>query len=148
MHHEQCLQVCAACSRPSTRHSTLCSFILKAVGPGLVVPAMFQLQKTGLGKDQGKGWRDPNMLLLPKRAQTHSMLELSSPHDPPSGMGICMPNICGPHLLVTRVMLLPPAQAQCHTLTMASMHLLSSLPFCFHSPVLRHSIHRSDCRIL
>ncbi|KAI7845950.1 hypothetical protein COHA_000496 [Chlorella ohadii] len=28
-------------------------FILKAVGPGLVVPAMFQLQKTGLGKDQG-----------------------------------------------------------------------------------------------
>ena len=28
-------------------------FILKAVGPGLVVPAMFRLQKTGLGKDQG-----------------------------------------------------------------------------------------------
>jgi hypothetical protein len=28
-------------------------FILKAVGPGLVVPAMFQLQKTGLGRDQG-----------------------------------------------------------------------------------------------
>lgn len=28
-------------------------FILKAVGPGLVVPAMFKLQKTGLGKDQG-----------------------------------------------------------------------------------------------
>ena len=30
-------------------------FILKAVGPGLVVPAMFQLQKIGLGRDQG-GW--------------------------------------------------------------------------------------------
>lgn len=30
-------------------------FILKAVGPGLVVPAMFQLQKTGLGRDQGEG---------------------------------------------------------------------------------------------
>jgi hypothetical protein len=29
-------------------------FILKAVGPGLVVPAMFQLQKTGLGRDQGE----------------------------------------------------------------------------------------------
>lgn len=25
----------------------------QAVGPGLVVPAMFQLQKTGLGRDQG-----------------------------------------------------------------------------------------------
>ena len=31
-----------------------CRFILKAVGPGLVVPAMFQLQKTGLGRDQGE----------------------------------------------------------------------------------------------
>ena len=30
-------------------------FILKAVGPGLVVPAMFGLQKAGLGKDQGEG---------------------------------------------------------------------------------------------
>ena len=29
-------------------------FILKAVGPGLVVPAMFQLQKMGLGRDQGE----------------------------------------------------------------------------------------------
>lgn len=48
----------------STRHSTLCSFILKAVGPGLVVPAMFQLQKTGLGKDQGEGSRNPNMILV------------------------------------------------------------------------------------
>jgi NhaP-type Na+/H+ or K+/H+ antiporter len=28
-------------------------FILKAVGPGLVVPAMFQLQKLGLGADKG-----------------------------------------------------------------------------------------------
>ena len=28
-------------------------FILKAVGPGLVVPAMFRLQKTRLGTDQG-----------------------------------------------------------------------------------------------
>ncbi|KAI8468895.1 MAG: Sodium/hydrogen exchanger family-domain-containing protein [Monoraphidium minutum] len=28
-------------------------FILKAVGPGLVVPAMFQLQKEGLGADKG-----------------------------------------------------------------------------------------------
>lgn len=35
-------------------YPALCSFILKAVGPGLVVPAMFQLQKTGLGKDQGE----------------------------------------------------------------------------------------------
>ena len=29
-------------------------FILKAVGPGLVVPAMFQLQKVGLGADKGE----------------------------------------------------------------------------------------------
>ncbi len=28
-------------------------FILKAVGPGLVVPAMFQLQKSGLGAKKG-----------------------------------------------------------------------------------------------
>lgn len=28
-------------------------FILKAVGPGLVVPAMFKLQKLGYGRDQG-----------------------------------------------------------------------------------------------
>jgi len=28
-------------------------FILKAVGPGLVVPAMFRLQKAGIGTDQG-----------------------------------------------------------------------------------------------
>lgn len=28
-------------------------FILKAVGPGLVVPAMFQLQKQGLGANKG-----------------------------------------------------------------------------------------------
>lgn len=28
-------------------------FIMKAVGPGLVVPAMFKLQKLGWGKDQG-----------------------------------------------------------------------------------------------
>jgi hypothetical protein len=32
-------------------------FILKAVGPGLVVPAMFHLQKTGLGRDQGEPGR-------------------------------------------------------------------------------------------
>lgn len=30
-----------------------CRFILKAVGPGLVVPPMFELQKAGLGADRG-----------------------------------------------------------------------------------------------
>jgi hypothetical protein len=45
-------------------------FILKAVGPGLVVPAMFKLQKTGLGRDQGArgaGWGpgEPNPARMP-----------------------------------------------------------------------------------
>lgn len=39
---------------PITLGFTL-GFIMKAVGPGLVVPAMFKLQKTGLGRDQGAG---------------------------------------------------------------------------------------------
>jgi hypothetical protein len=32
-------------------------FILKAVGPGLVVPAMFDLQKEGWGADKGEALR-------------------------------------------------------------------------------------------
>lgn len=43
---------CAIFRMPFTLALSL-GFILKAVGPGLVVPAMFQLQKQGLGVAKG-----------------------------------------------------------------------------------------------
>lgn len=43
---------CAVFRMPFTLALSL-GFILKAVGPGLVVPAMFQLQKQGLGVNKG-----------------------------------------------------------------------------------------------
>lgn len=47
-------------------------FILKAVGPGLVVPAMFKLQRQGLGRDQGEPELDQrsSMVLVHALAKT------------------------------------------------------------------------------